>query len=576
MCMYLLYAGVQSLACPVDVSLVQHEDVGALAAHGGAGLAVPLSLLPEGNGLLKALCGEGCIEVAVNGLTGEVFGVVPVVLTGVGGVIELVAGLGVGGAPCENQRLGVHTGGELVPAYALNHHLNAEVFEYLVADCHGDGLTDIIACGIQEGGGGLYAVLFADAVAVGIDPAGIGQELLSVFEVIFDLAFGIVPGHTVILGVCGNAVAVKSLVADSLTVNTICQSLADVDIGGEVVADRVAVLIVLGLSGDVGQCKTKVVNGLFLKQIVAGDGVIRSDNCGGQGDIDLTGLCCHKAGVGVSHLYKHDATDAGGCAVVVLVGLEDELLVNVVLNEAVGTGGDGICGKALAVCGLGNDADVADGEDKGGVGLVELDGDDVAVSGDALHAGEVGAAGVCLTGLKAEYHVLSSDGSTVGKECAVTEIEGVGQSIVGNVVVGGEVCNDLHLGVGLDKCCIEHLNAVGEAVECVKVGGNSVEADYDLVLVGGSLYAVFSRGGVIGGLGACAPGGGGGAVPAGSQREYGRDGKQECKDASQVFFQFDSSSLFNKYFMQYRRCEGGVRSISECSDIAYFGNKIPD
>ena len=50
---------------------------------------------------------------------------------------------------------------------------------------------------------------------------------------------------------------------------------------------------------------------------------------------------------------------------------------------------DGICGKALAVCGLGNDADVADGEDKGGVGLAELDGDDVAVSGDALHAGEV-------------------------------------------------------------------------------------------------------------------------------------------------------------------------------------------
>ena len=108
-----------------------------------------------------------------------------------------------------------------------------------------------------------------------------------------------------------NAVAVKSLVADSLTVDAVCHSLADVDIGGEVVADRVAVLIVLGLSGDVGQCKTKVVNGLFLKQIVAGDRVICGDNRGGQGDIDLTGLRRHKAGVGVSHLYKHDAADTG-------------------------------------------------------------------------------------------------------------------------------------------------------------------------------------------------------------------------------------------------------------------------
>ena len=126
--------------------------------------------------------------------------------------------------------------------------------------------------------------------------------------------------------------------------------------------------------------------------------------------------------------------------------------------------------------------------------------------------------------------------------------------------------------------CIEHLNAVGEAVEGVIVRGNSVEADYDLVLVGGSLCAVFSRGGVIGGLGACVPGGGGGAVPAGDQREYGRDGKQECKDASQVFFNLTLplsliNILCNTAVPPLRR---GVRKDKRMRDIAYFGNKIPD
>ena len=188
-----------------------------------------------------------------------------------------------------------------------------------------------------------------DTIAIGVHPAGIGEQLLCICQIVFNLTLGIIPGHAVILGVSRNTIAVKSLFTNSLTVNTIGESFTTGDVAGEIIANGIAVFVFFILSGSIRHCNTKVVDSFFLQQIVAVYRIVSGHNGGGQGNINLAGLNRHQTGVLIGHLDEHHPADSGSGAVVMFIGFEDKLLIHIVLNQLVGAGGNGIKSKVFTI-----------------------------------------------------------------------------------------------------------------------------------------------------------------------------------------------------------------------------------
>lgn len=171
------------------------------------------------------------------------------------------------------------------------------------------------------------------AVSVGVGPTGVGQELLGVGNVGFDHHLRVVPGHAVVFRIAGGGKAVEGRLSHLLPVYGIGHGLSDLQAAGDVVADGVTVLgglpgVRLHRQGD-----APVIHG--------GDGlhgIARhlggGQGGGGEGHIHLTGLDGGQGGVLVLE-DDGDLPDGRNLSVVVLVGLQNQLLLLVPLDKLV-------------------------------------------------------------------------------------------------------------------------------------------------------------------------------------------------------------------------------------------------
>ena len=166
-----------------------------------------------------------------------------------------------------------------------------------------------------------------------------------------------------------------------------------------------------------------------------------------------------------------------------LIGLQDELLIHVILNQFVRTGANGVEGEVLTVGCLGYDTYFADGQNKCGVRFAELDGNITAIGGDAFHSGKIQTAGVTFCCFKAEHNILGGDSSSVGEHGIITQRESVGQCIFADSVVSSQISNNLHVSIGPKQSGIENLDTIVESIQRIVVGGNLIESDNDFIFL---------------------------------------------------------------------------------------------
>ena len=501
----LLPADVQAIPDVVDVVDVDDPHPGALPLHGGAGLAVPLGQLPVPVGVLHRQSFHGGGEVPVGYLGHVPLGVVVVVLQGALAVVEAVALIGVGGAPAHHHRVGEHPLGQIVPAGALHDDVDADG-PHLLRGGHGHRLAHAVAAGVEADELRLQPVPLHDAVPVGVGPAGVGQELLGVVHVGLDGHLRIVPGHAVVLGVAGGGVAVHRRLRHLLAVDGVGDGLADLQVAGHVVADGIPALRHLPRVGQHRQGEAPVVHGgdvLDPVPLHLGGG----QGGGGEGHVHLP-----RPGGGQGRVLVHE--DDGhplhgrDLAVVVLIGLQDQLLLGVPLDELEGAGADGVGPVVRAVGVLRDDAHGGDGVQEGGGGPGEGEDHGGVVRGlHRLQKGQVHGGLGGLGGLKGEDHVGGGHRLAVGEEGVVPEGEGPGQAVFGQVVAGGQVVGEGHVVVVLHQGALDD-GGVAMAPALAGVQGLRLRGDGDddavpVLAAGlaglGPVPAVIHRGGAAGG-----------------------------------------------------------------------------
>ena len=144
--------------------------------------------------------------------------------------------------------------------------------------------------------------------------------MLSIRHIGLDLHFGVVPGHTVILGIGRTAEAVQNHVCNCLTVNGVGNGLADLDVAGHIVANGSATFSDLALVRQDRKSETAVIRRSNGFHMVAG--YFRgAQSCGGVSNVHLT--CLHGSQSGIlGHEHHGHILDSRFSAVVVFVGSE--------------------------------------------------------------------------------------------------------------------------------------------------------------------------------------------------------------------------------------------------------------
>ena len=364
---------------------------------------------------------------------------------------------------------------ELVPAAALGVDLDAD-FAHLVCPFHGDALAGRVAGGVVQVEGAAHAVLGADAVAR-VHPTGVLENLTGLLSV--GLANHVLarPGQAVAHGEGGGAIAVEDVGDETVAVGGVVERAAHGNVAGDVVALGVVDAVVgLGRAcGDAGQRHAAGVDGSAGEQLIAcGNDVVVGG--GSVGDVDLASLGGGDGGV-LLHEDDHDALHLHGLAVVIGVGLEDDLLALVPLLEHVAAAADGVRAVVGAVGVLGHDAHDGERVEQGVEGLVEvqLNGGVVDDNGLIDH-GEVGLGGSAVDdAVDGEGDVAGGEGLAVGELDVVADSERPGQAVLGALIGGGEVVLELEVEVGGDERRLNerlmHVLAAAPAHERVEAGG---------------------------------------------------------------------------------------------------------
>ena len=427
---------------PVEVADVHQPHPRNVAILSDAGGAVPLGLLPQGIGLFQVTAGQSLVHVLVNGVVG-----VGRVLGGAGvlgrivDVIQLHGGMG---APAPHQRGGEGPVVGGVPAHALDGTLDAQLRQ-LVGQVGGQCLTDRVAVGVKDVQLSLDAVLFPHAVAAH-DPAGIVQKLGRALGVILYFRSRVIPGQLIADAVGRGAVAVEDVVDHLLTVDADIDGTAHRHIGGHRIAGGHTVGVHRGL-GD-RQVDAPVIHRLVGGEGVAGDGLV---GVGGRGvgHVHLPCLSGQESGV-LLHKEDGDLFHLGLFAVVVGVGLQNDLLAPVPLLEDIPARTDGVGAVGGAVVGvLGHDADDGHGVGPDGEGFCHVENHSGVVHrlGVVQHGEVVDRAG-CLDGVVGEGHILGSQGFTVGELHIIPDGDRPGQAVLAGLAGGGQVIADGQVGIG--------------------------------------------------------------------------------------------------------------------------------
>ena len=391
------------------------------------------------------------------------------------GVVELVHLDGGVGTPAPLDGALVLMQVELVPAAAFGVDLNADL-THLVGPLHGDALTGRVAGGVVQVEGAAHAVLGTDAVAR-VNPTGVLKNLAGFLEV--GLAHHVLarPGQAVAHGEGGRTIAVEDVGDEAVAVGGVVERATDGNVAGDVVALGVvdAVVALGGTRRHAGQRHAARVDGGAGEQFIAcRDDVVVGG--GGVGDVDLAGLRGGDGGV-LLHEDDHDALHLHGLAVVVGVGLEDDLLALVPLLEHVAAAADGVRAVVGAVGVLGHDAHDGKRVEQGVEWLVEaqLNGGVVDDNGLVDH-GEVGLGGGAVDdAVDGEGHVAGGEGLAVGELDVVADGERPGQAVLGALIGGGEVVLELEVEVGGDERRLDerlmHVLAAAPAHKWVEAGG---------------------------------------------------------------------------------------------------------
>ena len=273
----------------------------------------------------------------------------------------------------------------------------------------------------------------------------------------------------------------------------------------------------------------------------------------GGGHVDLAGLELHQAGVVIRHQDVLDLLGLGHALLAVIgIGLQGQAAALHPLLEHVGAGADGVAQVLLVAHGFGiglvaqHHVEAAQLGQEGGVGL--LQGNDHLLVGGLNRVNGLGdvavVGGLIVPGAVegpdpvAGLHVLA-----VGELDALYQIEGVGQAVVADGPVGGQLGLDGAVVAGAHQALKDllgylHFRRSHTGGIRLDVLGFCGDSDHDLAGVAG--LCVGGAGGIGGGRAA-------GRVPtaaAGGQAEAQRGSKRQGRYSSYVCFHACSSLLF--------------------------------
>ena len=377
-------------------------------------------------------------------------------------------------APTPHDRVAELVLVNVVPACALRRHLDAQLV-HLVGELHGNGLAHRVGGGIVQVERGRHAVLGAHAIGAG-HPACLVEQGLCARKVLFALHGVRRPGHVVAHAVGDLAVAVQHVVDERLTLHTVVDGAAQ----RQVLRHRVAggILLARLLLGsarrDGGQGDAARVDGRAVQQVIAlrllvGEGGRRERN------VHLAGTSGRQAGV-LLHEHHHDALDLRRLAVVVGIGLQDDLLAAVPLLEHVTAAAHRIAAVVGIMAAIRHDADDRQRVQQRVERLVQMDLASLVVNGDGLvDHGQVALAGLVVGhAVDGVGHVMSGNRLAVGERGVGTDGERPGQAIVAARVSRCQVVLEAHVGLrgqkrGLDERLV-HMLAAAPGNERIETG----------------------------------------------------------------------------------------------------------
>ena len=440
------------------LDILVHLDAGRLVLFDQGGCLVVIQL-----GIVQA--GEPCAGLIVVGDPAD----------DLGGIIVVVRPLEHAGL--HGQSLGVGVQGRAF--HLLDGDIEAGGGE---GSLHQDGdlLIDLVACGDGQG----------EVDAVGI--AGVREHLLR--------GFGLVGDHFEV-GVVILLMRLGQHGGDGLAELAV-DDLSHLRLVQAVVQRSAHRGVIEGLHGGVQQQVADLGGGVdFQLQAL---GVADHVHQGGGNvahDVDLAGLQLHQAGVVIGDdLELHIGGLDGIGIAVVRVLLQKNVIAAVPLLQAVGAGAHGVLdvlvlGHGLCV-GLAAQHHVEGAQlrQEGGGGALQGD-HDLLVGGfdgvdDLSDEGVLGGFGIAGA-IQAPHPVLAGHGRAVGEHQAGDQVEGVGQAVLADGPVGGQVGLDgdvvvAHLHESLvDLLADVDLDAADGGRVGLKVGGVAGDADDDGVARGG-------------------------------------------------------------------------------------------
>ena len=363
---------------------------------------------------------------------------------------------------------------DVVPACALRRHLDAQLV-HLVGELHGDGLAHRIGGSVIQVERRRHAVLGAHAVGAGY-PARLVEQGLCASKVLFALHGVRRPRHVVAHAVGDLTVAVQHVVDERLTLHAVVDGAAQRQVLRHRVAGRVllARLLLGGARRDGGQGDAARIDGSAVQQVVAlrllvGEGGRR------ERDVHLAGTGGRQAGV-LFHEHHHDALDLRRLAIVVGVGLQDDLLAAIPLLEHVTAAAHRVAAVVGIMAAIRHDADNRQRVQQRVERLVQMDLAGLVVDGDSLvDHGQVALAGLVVgNAVDGVGHVMGGNRLAVGELGVGADGERPGQAIVAAGISRCKVVLEAHVGLrgqkrGLDERLV-HVLAAAPGNERVEAG----------------------------------------------------------------------------------------------------------
>ena len=337
---------------------------------------------------------------------------------------------------------------------------------------------------IQESGGQLHTILFADAIPIGIYITGLIQNLIGMIQVkavhrLLHIAVGQVTGKEGIRLVKQAAV---DIFYHGILINGGRNGLPNHLIAKDLAAQIIAHIV--GLQGFFIGLSAETVCLLHLSIALGGNILDAGEK------VHLTILHCQNLGVVVRNILDGETVYFGSIAPV--IGIADKIPGLPVIIPGIHIGAGSISGAAEALL-LGSQIliELLAGHDAEGVGkaqlpqgvvvgLCQVQFHRVLIGGHRIlnDRGQAAIRAVVLAQVDRHSqnrlcHILGGQVRAIGELDALLDLEGIGFSILAHGPILGQHAHDLALGIVLKQGVIE----AGEIVGNVVTGGGYLRGD---------------------------------------------------------------------------------------------------